>query len=130
MNFVQSNRVSTSHHGLNLCAEEKNGISLKQMKEYINQYFHLSSTVDKYLIAVKSKDAEEIVRELGIPRMNILLYGATHKEITNDVRTPCHHHTISKDSKIVCSLNTVIRMYEWYREGGWKVCRCRSDESV
>ena len=76
--------VSSTHHGLNFSASRNTGISEKDMKKTIKSFYYICSNADVFLLAVKSKEAETILRNLGIPRINLVPYGGTRRSVKTD----------------------------------------------
>ena len=111
--------LERDHHGMKFVTSPKYGVTIGELQETVKHFYNIVRDEDDYLVAVKSKEAENILPELRIPRINILKYGGTYKEITTSDRLPCHLHAV-KRRIIRCSLNIVIAMQEWYNNKGIK----------
>lgn len=111
--------LSNFHHGLDLSAAKNTGVTIEELKVTLQTFYNFASNTDKYLIAVKSCEAEKILRDLGIHRINVLDYGGTSKEIDDGKQAPCHLHTVSKKPGTKCALNIVIMLQKWYSSGRW-----------
>lgn len=115
------NYLSNMHHGLNLSATKQDGSSIAELKETIKIFYHFAHNEEKFLVACKSCEAERMLRELDIPRINLLEYGGTCREIDDGNRSPCHLHTICRKAKVNCSLNLVVMMKKWYMSDVWNI---------
>ena len=94
------------HHGISTNA---GGIKPKEFQNLCETFYLSCRSKEKFLVAVKSKEAQEYLKELNIPSINIEKeYGATYNKIKTG-RVPCNFHG-NKADYIRCSLNNVHDM--------------------
>lgn len=104
--------LTQNHHGLELNSPDDLHISREAFGSILKEFHDVVKSPNKNIIAVKSREAEEILNEFNIPTINILSIGCTHKAIKDIDRLPCSHHIIQAPF-IKCSLNTVLMMKKW-----------------
>lgn len=106
----QAKFITKHHHGLPF--EVKKGTSIEKLKDIITAFYEANMDDDHFLAACKSKEAEAILKSLGIPRMNLTKSGATWNAIITRLK-PCNLHIHPGK----CSLNAVLGMAEWVQKG-------------
>lgn len=110
-----------NHHGLPF--EAKTGLPLKLVPKVLKHMFEAACDSDHFLAGVKSKEAESMLKELEIPRMNLQRYGACWKQFDGNYN-PCNLHI----NPGRCSLNAVICMKKWVQRYLKKISDERREE--
>ena len=100
--------LETNHHGFrydNWCG----GIDPYELKEMLLAFYQSCRSNTKLLVACRSKEAESLLDNFNIPKLNINeSYGASFKQI--DLKNePCYLHCIPTVN-YKCSLNIVQYM--------------------
>lgn len=106
----QATYLTNHHHGLPF--QVKTGTELNKIDGLISTFYDMNIDDDHFLIACRSKEAEEILKSLGIPRLNIGKLGATWSNMLPRLEPCALHKKIGK-----CSLNAVIGMKKWVEKG-------------
>lgn len=104
--------LTKNHHGLEFNTSDDLQLTRKEFGDLLKEFYDIVKSPERQVIAVKSREAEEIMMEFNIPTLNILSFGGTHKAIRDIDRLPCPHHVIQKPF-IKCCLNNVIMMKKW-----------------
>ena len=102
-----------NHHGLSF--EAKRGVNIAAIKPIITAFYKANVDLDHFLVACKSKEAEAILKDFGIPRINLERLGASWKAFEGNPDACAFHVNPGK-----CSLNAVFGMKKWIDRGGKK----------
>uniref|UniRef100_A0A158P4X9 Uncharacterized protein n=1 Tax=Tetranychus urticae TaxID=32264 RepID=A0A158P4X9_TETUR len=102
--------LTRKHHGLPF--EVDKGAKIQSINDIIIAFYECDLDDDHFLAACKSKEAEDMLRALGIPRFNLGKLGATWSGINTRLE-PCSLHV----NPGKCSLNAVIGMKKWVEKG-------------
>lgn len=107
----QMRYLKENHHGLEINRE---GVPLTDLKELMKAFYKGVKNNKKFLVGVRSREAETFLDKLNIPVLNInLLYGATFNAITSGHK-PCMFHK-NQSTTIKCSLNIVQDMEQYIK---------------
>lgn len=92
--------------GLPIEAGEKD-LSIDQVKALVKTFYDNCVTGDAFLCGYTSKDSEDLLRSLRIPRIQLEIEGPRNHH--------CQLHNVSFEKKFDCSLVNVQRMFDKYR---------------
>ena len=100
-----------NHHGLSILMGDGENLPADMLKLEIEKCYRRTRSV--FRVAVKSKEADEYLASCGIPTINLLIYGATHKNIDDGSVHPCSLHCKDICAKPRCALANVHLMRKW-----------------
>lgn len=96
-------------HGLEF-ESDKTHTPLHRVKTFLSLFYKARVDCDRFLIACKTREAEDVLRDSMIPRINLTDYGATWMSIKKETQH-CHLHSGGGEKK--CALQIVICLSNW-----------------